>query len=209
MTRARLDHVLLAVSDFGEATAHLRMEHGLAAVEGGRHTGWGTANWIVPLGESYLELVGVIDPEAAREVPFGRRALAALADGGGLFAWCVTPQDLDATAARLGLHASAGSRVRPNGAVVAWRTTGLEAALADASRPFFLAWEIAPLDHPGRMGADHAVQPRGIAWVEVQGDEAAIRGWLGDDALPVRIRPGPPAILAVGIATDGGEIVLR
>jgi len=205
----RIDHVLIAVADFGEAARRFRDDHGLTAVEGGRHTGWGTANWIVPLGEGYLELVGVVDESLAATNPFGRRALEALADGGGLFAWCVRPADLDATAERLGLQVSAGSRVRPNGAMVAWRTAGLEVALADASRPFFLAWDISPQDHPGRMRADHATRPRGIAWVEVEGDEAAVHRWVGDDDLPVRVQPGPAALLGVGIASDGGEIVLR
>lgn len=208
-TATRVDHVLIAVADFAEAAARLMDEHGLAAVEGGRHTGWGTANWIVPLGESYLELVGVVDADTAAGSLFGRRAMQAIADGGGPFAWCVAPADFDATTARLGLQGSTGSRRRPNGALVAWRSAGLEVALADPSRPFFLAWKIAPQDHPGRMSVEHAATPQGIAWVEVAGDSAAVRAWLDDDAIPVRVRRGPPAVLRVGIATSAGEIVLR
>jgi len=203
------DHVLLAVRDFGETVARLRAAHGLAALEGGRHTGWGTANWIVPLGDSYIELVSVVDPGAAATNDFGRRAQRAIAEGGGLFAWCVTTRDFDATVSRLGLDVAPGSRRRPDGAIVSWRAAGLAPALADPSRPFFLAWEIPAELHPGRASADHEVRPHGIAWVEVAGDEKSVRDWLGDDKLPVRVRPGAPALRAVGIATDEGEVVLR
>jgi hypothetical protein len=59
------------------------------------------------------------------------------------------------------------------------------------------------------MSVEHAATPQGIAWVEVAGDSAAVRAWLDDDAIPVRVRRGPPAVLRVGIATSAGEIVLR
>lgn len=205
----RIDHVLIAVADFSEAARRFRDEHGLTAVEGGRHTGWATANWIVPLGDGYLELVGVVEPEIAATNPFGRRALAAIADGGGPFAWCVEPSDFDATVARLDLDVTAGSRVRPDGVTLAWRTAGRDLALEDPSRPFFIAWELPSRDeHPGRARAAHAVAPSGIAWVELSGDLATVRAWLDDGRLPVRVRPGPPRLRAVGIATTGGEIVV-
>jgi len=40
------------VADLRAAAQELEARHGLVAVEGGRHPGWGTANRIVPLGES-------------------------------------------------------------------------------------------------------------------------------------------------------------
>jgi catechol 2,3-dioxygenase-like lactoylglutathione lyase family enzyme len=203
-----IDHVLFATRDFGDAAAWFR-ERGLGAIEGGRHTGWGTANWIVPLGATYVEIVGVVEPEVAFGDPFVRRALEAIAAGGGLYAWCVVPRDFDATVTRLGLVAAPGSRRRHDGVMVAWRTAGLEVALRDPSRPFFLAWEMAPELHPGRGHADHRVQPLDIAWVEVAGDEGTVRRWLGDEPATVLIRPGPPALRAIGIATTDGEIVIR
>jgi len=204
-----IDHVLFATRDFGEAAAWFGEEHGLGAIEGGRHTGLGTANWIVPLGTSYVEIVGVVEPEVAAGNPFGRRTSEAIAAGGGVYAWCVVPRDFDTTVARLGLVAAPGSRRRHDGVMIAWRTAGLDVAMADPSRPFFLTWEM-PLElHPGRGSADHRVQPRDIAWVEVAGDEGTVRDWLGDEPVTVSVRPGPPALRAVGIATAEGEIVIR
>jgi hypothetical protein len=203
-----IDHVLFATADFHATAKRLMKEHGLAAVEGGRHVGWGTANWIVPLGSSYVEITGIWDPEAAAKVPFGRRLGEVLDHGGGLYAWCVVPGDFDATVRRLGLDPSIGSRQRPDGSAGSGRVAGLEVAMRDSSRPFFLEWTMPPVLHPGAEVVPHRVRPRGFAWVEVAGDERIVRDWLGDERLPVRVRPGAPALLTVGIATAEGEIVL-
>jgi Glyoxalase-like domain len=74
---AELDHVLVAVPDLAAAARVLEEEHGLTAIEGGRHPGWGTANRIVPLGDSYLELVAVVDAGEAARSPFGRWVAAS------------------------------------------------------------------------------------------------------------------------------------
>ncbi len=57
----QLDHILIAVTDLAAAAEELEARYGLASVAGGRHPSWGTANRIVPLAETYLELVAVID----------------------------------------------------------------------------------------------------------------------------------------------------
>ncbi len=67
-----IDHVLLAVADLAAAAREMEEHHGLASIAGGRHPGWGTANRIVPLGETYLELVAVVDEVEARQSVFGR-----------------------------------------------------------------------------------------------------------------------------------------
>lgn len=45
----------------------------------------------------------------------------------------------------------------------------------------------------------------GLAWVEVSGDAGRVREWLGGVGLPVRVQPGEPALLAIGV----GERELR
>ena len=61
----RLDHVVYAAGDLDEAALRFRESFGLDSLEGGRHDRGGTANRIVPLGRQYVELVTVVDPEAA------------------------------------------------------------------------------------------------------------------------------------------------
>jgi hypothetical protein len=205
---ARIDHVLLAVPDLEGAGAMLLEEHGLASVEGGRHTGWGTANRIVPLGGQYIELVGVVDETQAETNPFGSTVRAKLENGGGLLGWCVAVHDADTEAERLGLAVTEGSRTRTDGVTLQWRTAGLEAALAEPWRPFFLEWRIPEDAHPGRADAPHRVEPEGIAWIELACDLQVLREWLGDAEVDVRLGEGPPSLLAVGIATSAGEAVL-
>ena len=52
-----LDHALIAVAVLATAASEIEARYGLASIEGGRHPGWGTANRIVPLGDTYLELI--------------------------------------------------------------------------------------------------------------------------------------------------------
>src|SRR4051794_41897410 len=87
----QLDHLILAVADLDAGAAALTAAIGLAVEPGGVHPDWGTENRIVPLGEAYLELVAVADPEvAAGGPPPGPPAAAAahaarppLVGGGG------------------------------------------------------------------------------------------------------------------------------
>ena len=96
-----LDHVLIAISDLEAATRELEQRHGLAAVEGGRHQGLGTANAIVPLGGTYLELVAVVDEAEAARSGFG--SWVAAGDLPRLLGWYVRTDDLDSVADRLDL----------------------------------------------------------------------------------------------------------
>jgi hypothetical protein len=36
-----------------------------------------------------------------------------------------------------------------------------------------------------------------------------VSAWLGEDGIPVRVGAGEPDLLAVGLATPDGELVLR
>lgn len=209
MTSARIDHVILAVPDLEGAGAMLLDEHGLASVDGGRHAGLGTANRIVPLsGDQYVELAGTVDETEAETNPFGSTVRAAVERGGGLIGWCVAVDDAESAASRLGLAITDGSRQRPDGLTLRWRVAGLEAAMAEPWRPFFIEWRIPDDAHPGRAEAPHRVEPVGIAWIELGCDLQVLREWVGDVELEVRLGEGVPGLLSVGIATRGGEVVL-
>lgn len=61
-----------------------------------------------------------------------------------------------------------------------------------------------------QIPAEHRVQPSGFEFVELAGDEAAIKEWIGDgvEKLPLRFSAGPPALKAVGIKTADGLVTL-
>jgi hypothetical protein len=189
----RIDHVLYAVADLESGANRFEEDLGLESVRGGEHPGWGTANRIVPLGPDYLELIAVADPAAAAASEFGRLVLDA---GERLVGWAVATDDIDSVAARLGLEPQRGSRTRPDGVRLAWRLAGVADALRSGGElPFFIQWDGPSLLHPG--GDPSA--PAGISWVEVTGDEAALRAWLGGAELPVRFAAEGHGVTAVGI----------
>lgn len=210
MSRLWIDHVIYAVDDLDAAGAVMFDREGLASVPGGRHGGWGTANRIVPLGESYLELITVVDVDEAEQSEFGRAVRRALTEDHPLVGWVVATDDIDGIAKRLDLEVEEKSREAGDGSTLSWRLAGLERAVKTSALPFFVQWEVPPDRHPGAADVRHEADPRGIAWVEVSTDEPdEVREWLGEaDDLSLRITEGDPALAAAAIETGGGEIVL-
>jgi Glyoxalase-like domain len=200
---------VVAVHHLDAGAARLWEAFGLASVAGGRHPAWGTGNRIVPLSEAYVELLAVADPAVAATTSIGRWIEEASRDGDRLVAWCVATDDVDAVADRLGLAVTPGSRTLPDGRTVAWRSAGFDAVRDRPDRPFFIRWDVPPELHPGRAQAGHRVRPQGISRIDVTGDPRDLREWLGGADLPVHVTDGAPGILAVAIATDGDELVLR
>jgi Glyoxalase-like domain len=203
-----LDHVLIAVPDLDAAARELETRHGLSSVEGGRHAGWGTANRIVPLGEAYLELITVVDEAEAGASAFG----SWVADGirsapGRPLGWVARTDRIDEVAARLGLTVTSGSRAGRDGRQLSWRLAGVEQAAAEPSLPLFVEWgEGTPL--PGGTPATHPAGAVRIARLELSGDPERVTGWLGADRLPVSVDPGEPAVTAIVLESEAGEIVV-
>jgi hypothetical protein len=203
-----LDHVLIAVTDLGAAEREFEARYGLASLEGGRHPGWGTANRIVPLGESYLELVAVVDASEAAQSAFGRWVAAAPAEPGARpFGWVVRTPELDEVARRLGLTVEAGSRAAPSDQLVRWRSAGIEQAAAEPSLPFFIEWgRGTPL--PGRAAVTHPAGSVAITRLELSGDVDRLAFWLDNHQLPIAVSAGRPAVRKVVLTGTAGEIVL-
>jgi hypothetical protein len=185
----RIDHVVYAAADLDAAAARVADELGLTALAGGRHEGHGTHNRIVPLGGGYLELLGVADPQEAKESAFGRGLLRRLeVSGDGWLAWVVAGQDVGAVARRLGTTIT---RLQREGLTA--RLTGVAEAMQEPFLPFFISRDPGVAD-PGLGGA-----AGGITWIELAGDAARLDRWLDGARLPIRILDGPAAIRAVGI----------
>lgn len=205
-----IDHVVLAVADLDVAGDRLLADHGLVSFPGGRHARWGTANRVVPLGDDYIELIGVVDREQAAGTMFGRTMMELTTDGDRWCAICLASDDVDAIARRLALAIEPGARKRPDGAELRWRGAGLESPARDPWLPFFITWDTPPELHPGRTFAVHPSGATGIAWLELGGDPARLFDWLGGADLPIRVVDGEPGLQAVGLRTSGGAaFVLR
>lgn len=211
--------MVLAVRDLDASAERLWEAHGLRFIPGGRHPSWGTANMIAPLGEDYLELLAVVDEAVGRGTVLGRALLELSVDGDRWFSVCLRDEEVEATAARLGLTVEPGSRTRPDGTEVRWRGAGIDERGDDLWLPFFISWDVPAALHPGSdpwpgaaAAAEHRVPVEGIAWAEVGGDAPTLHGWLGGADAPIRVAEdgGDRGVRAVAIALrDGGELVLR
>jgi len=198
VSRLELDHVLIAVDDLATAAEEVDRRLGLASVAGGRHPGWGTANRIVPLGTSYLELIAVVDAAEAEESSIGRW-VGSGSDGSRLLGWAVRPRDLDAVARRLGLPISAGSRQAPGGEQLRWRSAGVERAASEPCLPFFIEW-LPETRFPGLA----APSSTSIRELQLTGDIQRLAEWLGPHDLPITVSPGRAGIVA--LALEGGIV---
>jgi hypothetical protein len=202
-----IDHAVLAVSDLDRAGERLHRDLGLASIPGGVHPRWGTGNRIVPLGDSYIELIAVVDHDVGSSTSLGR-ALLASSDGGRdrWFAICLSDTELEVTARRLGLQVEAGARTRPDGVELRWRGAGIDDGARDSWLPFFIAWDVPAELHPGRTAIRHEVDVTGIASVEIAGDYVRLREWLGPegDGLPFDVSDGDPQIRAVDLSLGDG-----
>ncbi len=191
----QIDHVLIAASDLDAAAGRYESEHGLRVAGGGRHTGIGTENRIVPLGRGYLELIAVADPDEAASSPLGALLAARIgAVGDGLMGWAVAVPDVHERAAATGAELSTIARSGLTATLA-----GVATAMEEPALPFFIQRDPDVADPGGDSG-------EGIAWIEVAGDRDRLDDWLGPDhGMPVRVVDGPPGVRAVGI----GERELR
>jgi hypothetical protein len=202
-----VDHVLIAVSDLAAAARVLEARHGVASIEGGRHPDYGTANRIVPLGESYLELVTIADAAVARHSSFGSWVARAQRTRARPLGWAVRTAELDEVARRLHLTIGSGSRVARDGEVLRWRVAGIAQAAAEPSLPFFIEWARGT-PFPGRVPVRHPAGAVRMAGLHLRGDANHIADWLGAHDLSITVRTGAPAVASIVLAGPAGEIVL-
>lgn len=195
--RLTIDHVIECVPDLEEAASRYMMDHGLTAVPGGRHTGHGTANWIVPLGSAYIELLAVVDREEGAE-----SALSAWVDsraeGPGLDCLVVRTDDIEELARRNELDPVAMTRLRPDGLELGWRLAGLERALNEGL-PFFIQWDVAEEILPGATVTEPANPRTGIDRVVISGDVSVLGPWI-EGCEGVEIVEGEPGVVSASIA---------
>jgi Glyoxalase-like domain len=198
-----IDHLVIAVADPDEAASSLESSLGLTPGGGGRHEALGTFNRLVWLGDTYLELIGIFDPELAAASWLGAPTVRALAGGRGLVTWAVASDDIRDDVRALRERGSdigepdSGERLRPDGQVVRW--TLATAPRLDRDLPPFLiehdptGAEWTPEDRDARQA-----DPARLTTLEIAvGDVAATIGrYLRTTGL--RFRPS----LAGGGARD-------
>ncbi len=91
-----LDHIIIGVSDLEAATEIFRDKLGLVTSGGGVHATGGTANRIIVIGDTYLELIAVQTPAEAQQSMIER-----LTKGEGYLNVVLTSDDIQADSAAM------------------------------------------------------------------------------------------------------------
>lgn len=144
-----LDHILLGCDDLDRGIAFIEERTGVRAVFGGVHPGRGTQNALLSLGtRQYLEIIAP-DPKQSGKPQYP--VITTLTEP-RLIGWAAHPGDLQSLAAKLaqsGVAAAGpipGSRKRPDGRLLQWKTLTLKQNPASLL-PFFIEWSADSI-HP-------------------------------------------------------------
>src|SRR5713226_6092356 len=148
---ALLDHILLGCSDLDRGIDLVKESTGVRATLGGVHPGRGTRNALLSLGERrYLEIIA---PDSSQGSILHFPQILGMKEP-RLIGWAVHPPDIAATAKLLRENQIAftgpddGSRKRPDGRVLTWKTINL-ADDRHGLLPFFIEWG-ADSVHPSK-----------------------------------------------------------
>jgi len=148
---AMLDHIILGCNDLDKGIEFVHEATGVLPAMGGVHPGRGTRNALLSLGERrYLEIIAP-DPAQSEIAHFPQ--IRSMTDP-RLIGWAVHPLDIAAIAKQLRENKVAfqgpddGSRKRPDGRVLNWKTINL-ADDRHGLLPFFIEWS-ADSVHPSK-----------------------------------------------------------
>jgi hypothetical protein len=201
-----LDHFILGCNDLDHGIACVEQRTGVRAVFGGVHPGRGTRNALLSLGERrYLEIMA---PDPAQQVTPQISRLSELKDP-RIVGWAAHPGDLEKFSAHL-REASisfegprAGSRQRPDGKLLHWKTLTLTDDQAGLL-PFFIEWSADSL-HPSMDAPKGCTLTHFGAVTPKPGDLRKVAGLL---QLDMPISAGDKTALHAVIIGPKGELAL-
>ena len=204
-----LDHILLGCSDLDSGIDLLERRTGVRPAFGGVHPGRGTRNALLSLGERrYLEVIAP-DPKQDRVEDFAQKQVARLKGLASprLIGWAAHPGNLETFAAHLrdvGILFDGprpGSRQRPDGKLLQWKTLNLKDD-EDGLLPFFIEWSAAS-PHPSTDA------PKGCALRNFQAaapTDQELAKIIQQLQLDIAISKGEKAVLQAIIVGPKGDL---
>lgn len=202
-----LDHLIWAVPDLDAGVRELEERTGVRAAYGGRHSGVGTHNAVLDLGQRrYLEILAP-DPSQTRFSSFG--ALVRDLQRPRLLSWAVRTDDVRGLAEsanrgelRPGVVLSL-SRRTPAGVTLSWRLMQMEGHDFGPIVPLFVEWRTD--EHPSCQ-APTGCELKSLAIQTPNADE--LRSHLGVVGLTPDVRDADEAELRAEISSPAGTFTL-
>ncbi len=201
-----LDHILLGCHDLERGIAFVEEKTGVRAAFGGVHPGRGTQNAVLSLGERrYLEIIAP-DPKQPGLAWF--REIKDLASP-RIIGWAEHTDNIAELAKNFresGIQAEeprAGSRKRPDGTVLDWKTMNLVDSRSGLL-PFFIEW--------GKTSVHPSVDSPGGCRLElfqlVSSDQSEWRKLIHALGIDLTVEHGDQTQLAARIAGPKGKLEL-
>lgn len=202
--RTAVDHLALGVANLEEGITWLEESTGVKPVMGGSHPGQGTRNALLSLGgRQYLEIIAP-DPGQTVYRPVNFQTDLRMLTQPRLIFWAATTNDIAAIAENARRTAQPivgpieGSRARPDGKVLQWKTLLVRnkfAMQAAEPIPFFIEWasgSVHPsqdspvgcelqsfeIEHPDSWGVVNALKSLGIDAKVMYARNARLRAML-------------------------------
>ena len=205
-----VDHLLLGTSDLDRGIAWFEERTGVWAARGGAPRGRGPLMAVTWVGRGrYLVIRAPVGGQPPQNL---RMNLGTLAEP-RLIAWAAGAPDLDGLSRRIrerGYAATAprdGSRARPDGRVLTWRTLAVDTDLARADIdpiPFFIEWA-AGSAHPS---TDSPTGCRLTAFELEHPDAKRLEAVLAALEIDAGVRLAPDVKLVATLDTPKGRMVL-
>ena len=147
-----LDHIIIGVHDLAQAEAIFRQNLGLAVSGGGIHPSGGTANRIIVIGDTYLELITVNNRAEAQQSILNR-----LAKGDGYLNFVLSSDNIEADSAAITkrgvsiIGPDAGQLRSPDGKVRGWSRTNIERPDLTQHYPFIISHDSTGEERRSRL----------------------------------------------------------
>lgn len=203
---ARLDHLVVGISDLEAGLQAFEALTGVKPTVGGEHPGAGTRNALASLGDGvYLEIIAPVAGASGDSIFGNLGSLDTLTP----LTWALSVDDAQATADRLKelghevYGPAAGSRVLPNGGILEWQIVALPAA--PPQFPFFIRWGDATA-HPSTTSASGCSLVRLTVTTP---ERDSLRELLEPLNFMVTLDPWSPGGIAFTLDCPNGEVDLR
>jgi hypothetical protein len=205
-----VDHILLGAADLESAIAWVERKTGVKAEAGGSHPGAGTRNALISLGgRRYLEIIAPDPKQTAFNFQIDIRKLTEPR----LITWAAATADIEAVAKKAReagyqiFGPRDGSRARPDGKVLQWKTVGVMNKLGQEGVepvPFFIQWAAGSL-HPSQDSAGGCELQSFVI-----GHPAAqeVIDTLKKFGIEARVKPSTKVTITASLKTPKGKVEL-